>query len=86
MAPERFLSARLSDMVAVTEHPSLDIVAAGKRLRYAISLTRGAPSAFWALLHLEGEWQNTCRDDFEWLIKFGSRKWPPFVEENWPEW
>ena len=86
LPPDRVLSARLSDLVTATEHPPLEVVAIGKRLRYVLTLARGAPSALWALLHLEGHWQRTCRSDFEWFLRHDSGPWPAFDEANWAAW
>ena len=83
---EKLLASRLSDLVAVTEHPPLEIVATCKRLRYAITLARGAPGALWALLHYEGFWQRVCRSDFDWLLRYDVHTWPPFNEGTWAIW
>ena len=86
MPAEKLLASRLSDLVAATEHPPLEIVATCKRLRYAITLARGAPGALWALLHYEGCWQRVCRSDFDWLLRFDVHTWPPFNEGTWTIW
>ena len=86
MMSEQLLSTRLSDLVAASEHPPLEIILRGKRLRYCITLVNGAPDVLWALLHYEGEWQIACRSDFCWLLQHDTVQWPPFDEATWPEW
>ena len=83
---ETLLSFRLSDMVCVAQHPPLDIIARGRRLRYMITVARGAPPALWALLHYEEKWQAQCCEDFRWLRWHDVKEWPEFEEHTWPEW
>ena len=83
---DKLLSARASDLVVATEHPPLEILLRGKRLRYLLTLVRGAPNVLWALLHLEQTWQSSCRSDVMWLIDHADGQWPTFGEAYWPEW
>ena len=83
---ETLLSLRLSDMVRLAQHPTIDIIARGKRLRYMITVARAAPPVLWALFHFEEQWQAQCREDFEWLCAHDAKEWPPFAEATWPQW
>ena len=83
---ERLLSARQADFVAASEHPPLDVIVRGRRLRYLITLVRGAPKVLWALLHYEGQWKAQCRRDLAWMVQHDTAQWPDIREANWPEW
>ena len=83
---DSLLSLRLPDLVALTEHPPLEIMIRQKRLRYLITMVRGAPDALWALLHVEEVWQQQCVEDIEWLRQHDVQEWPRICEATWPEW
>ena len=83
---EQLLALLLSDMVALTEHPPLTVMLHAKRLRYMITLVRGAASPLWALLHAERQWQSQCVADLCWLRAHDPREWPVVDEAHWPEW
>ena len=53
IAAEKLVKMTLAEVATLTRHPTLDILLRAKRLRYMVTLVRGAPAALWAMLHHE---------------------------------
>ena len=83
---ERLVRMRFHDMCLRTGHFPLHIQLRSRRLRYMITLIKGAPRVLWAIIKLEGNWADALISDLAWLRQHDDRGWPGATPAEWPQW